>query len=802
MGVAGPVLLLESRRVCYAGAMQKSKSSSSVVHHGSRIVSKKMWRARSKSQSRAVPSVTSTWTPQGHCVWSNVTGAQVVLADTSLVQLTDLERRLLQKVALAKLQALNLGVAVRVPSETLAGEAPHKPKRRPHLLKRKALTTSFFDTVAGKGADKDKDPVAGSGLVFGIPISQCLENDRLARGSEGSGVLEADKSRLRRRSHHGSRSSCASLSDSAHPEESGSCESLDLVAGSVPGQLDALGSTGDLLGLEEREPGVPSLVAACCRHLEAHGLHTLGIFRVSSSKKRVRQLREVFDSGKETQLDDQVCPHDVATLLKEFFRDLPEPLLCRDLYHAFVRTQRIRNRRLQLEALQHLVQQLPVPNRDTLWALLTFLSKVALHAGDYTDERGESVAGNKMDSSNLATLFAPNILHRIRPGSAKDVSAETSDERADAISVVRAMIDQHQALFTVSAELLDEVYLHLMDSHPEALDHLLRRRGVPTDMGDTGVDPDSDPLGAEPHTVRRVWSREEFLHESAAMGGPDMGMRPRHKERLRHSKKHWWEEAEDGSSDAGSSPRRKSSPVLLDASPSVITASLKIPAPIAAEDDLTPVGATRSRQRHASTSGSDSSAVVPLPRALSPASSVSPPPSWASSPPNSPDGTVTCVDYLPDHPSRQQRAVALTAKEITPVILHKVTFAQAGGEQRMQLLSQPGGGELLPKSASASCVPPCPERDQPPPASISSIGGAVMRSKTADIERILRIHQPVEPADAKKYSKRRYTDARHQTGLLPDCEAPASAAPSSRPVPVYKRRELIASDPSDHETFL
>ena len=50
------------------GAMQKSKSSSSVVHHGSRVA-KKIWRARSKSQSRATSSATSTWTPQvSNCI--------------------------------------------------------------------------------------------------------------------------------------------------------------------------------------------------------------------------------------------------------------------------------------------------------------------------------------------------------------------------------------------------------------------------------------------------------------------------------------------------------------------------------------------------------------------------------------------------------------------------------------------------------------------------------------------------------------------------------------------------------------
>jgi hypothetical protein len=51
------------------------------------------------------------------------------------------------------------------------------------------------------------------------------------------------------------------------------------------------------------------------------------------------QLREDFDCGKDIILGEDHCPHDVATLLKEYFRDLPEPLLCRDLYQAFVQTQ-------------------------------------------------------------------------------------------------------------------------------------------------------------------------------------------------------------------------------------------------------------------------------------------------------------------------------------------------------------------------------------------------------------------------------------------------------------------------------
>jgi hypothetical protein len=66
---------------------------------------------------------------------------------------------------------------------------------------------------------------------------------------------------------------------------------VDRMAGSVPGLLDTLscGSTADI-SYGDREPSIPQIVQACFRHLENFGLHTLGIFRVSSSKKRVRQV--------------------------------------------------------------------------------------------------------------------------------------------------------------------------------------------------------------------------------------------------------------------------------------------------------------------------------------------------------------------------------------------------------------------------------------------------------------------------------------------------------------------------------
>jgi len=82
--------------------------------------------------------------------------------------------------------------------------------------------------------------------------------------------------------------------------------------------------------------------------------------------------------------------------------------------------------------------------------------------------------GNKMDSNNLATVFAPNILHCIKPGS-KDIQ-DRSEDRLDIINVVRTLIDNYKEIFTLSAELLDEVYSHMIDSYPEALEQLLNKK--------------------------------------------------------------------------------------------------------------------------------------------------------------------------------------------------------------------------------------------------------------------------------------------------------------------------------------
>lgn len=52
---------------------------------------------------------------QGSCCWVDGSGRCVRLTDSSLLTLSEVERRALQQAALARLQQLNLGTTIKIP---------------------------------------------------------------------------------------------------------------------------------------------------------------------------------------------------------------------------------------------------------------------------------------------------------------------------------------------------------------------------------------------------------------------------------------------------------------------------------------------------------------------------------------------------------------------------------------------------------------------------------------------------------------------------------------------------------------
>lgn len=400
----------------------------------------KIWKSRTKSQTRT-PQL-AIWMPEGNCCWRSSLGQRITLdRNVHLLELSEIERPAYQRIALARLKAININCDI--PKESNVVE---KPKRRAVLLRKKAATTNIFEGKDGKYKDE-----SNKNLVFGIPLSKCIQNDKVLKRSTS---LQSENE--------------IQLGVDSQRRGTELLDPMDLILrmGEDKPTLRSFLNSG---------PQVPKIIKACFQHLETYGLCTLGLFRVSSSKKRVRQLREGFDRGDELELDSEFHPHDVAQLLKEYFRDLPEPLLTRDLYGPLLNSLRLKH--LTSDAQRWLISLLPVNNRDTLWALVTFLSKVAEHSEDRRNLHGEIVAGNKMDAHNLATLIGPNVLRYSNSG--KEFLVENNaraEERSDVILVVRNIIEQYRKLFEVRIEDLDAVYRRLQLEDPEGLDAVIKWR--------------------------------------------------------------------------------------------------------------------------------------------------------------------------------------------------------------------------------------------------------------------------------------------------------------------------------------
>ncbi|KAM8747783.1 rho GTPase-activating protein 36 isoform 1-T1 [Acanthopagrus schlegelii] len=456
----------------------------------------------------------------GDHTWATMLGQSVRLQPVPIQSLSELERARLQEVALYHLEERDLDFKISIPREI---------RKRRKSLRRK------FDSFSKEKKERESAPKA-----FGIPLSQVIANDRAYKRRQDAlkesrrDCLDLEASILRFRAEkrqffNGNKplvssssitggGPCSPSANSVAPapiyenqnkplsptfvDNSGrqrrgglSVDSISDLVDSQSRLLEALqlshpaelelkkaaggsteGRTQTKLSLNPIYRQVPRVLERCCSHIENHGLQTVGIFRVGSSKKRVRQLREDFDMGVDVQLDEEHSVHDVAALLKEFLRDMPDPLLPRELYPAFLHANLLRGTD-QLQYLQHLLYLLPPCNCDTLLRLLSLLHTVQSFAQDSVGTNDEEIPGNKMTAANLAVIFGPNLLQRERGSdSSPHIYAMGIEDSTAIISVTLVLVQNYKRLFTVSAELQQEVLMSLIQTDPDIIDYLLRRK--------------------------------------------------------------------------------------------------------------------------------------------------------------------------------------------------------------------------------------------------------------------------------------------------------------------------------------
>lgn len=144
-----------------------------------------------------------------------------------------------------------------------------------------------------------------------------------------------------------------------------------------------------------------------------------GIFRLSGSEKRIKELKTVFDSpdryGKGLDWAGYTV-HDAANVLRRYLNQLPEPIVPLDLYSRF--REPLRGHTMQamdgepnfhwtpdftledaIKVYQQLITELPPLNRQLLLYILDLLAVFASKADE-----------NRMNAMNLSAIFQPGML--------------------------------------------------------------------------------------------------------------------------------------------------------------------------------------------------------------------------------------------------------------------------------------------------------------------------------------------------------------------------------------------------------
>ncbi|XP_036392052.1 stAR-related lipid transfer protein 13 isoform X6 [Megalops cyprinoides] len=145
---------------------------------------------------------------------------------------------------------------------------------------------------------------------------------------------------------------------------------------------------------------LPLSLQQALRYLRSQCLDQVGLFRKSGVKSRIQALRQMNESSPDDVNYEDQSAYDVADMVKQFFRDLPEPLLTSKLGETFLHIYQYVPKDQRLQAVQAAIMLMADENREVLQTLLCFLSDVT-----------SSVEENQMTPMNIAVCLAPSLFH-------------------------------------------------------------------------------------------------------------------------------------------------------------------------------------------------------------------------------------------------------------------------------------------------------------------------------------------------------------------------------------------------------
>ncbi|KAL5113578.1 Rho-type GTPase activating protein Rga1 [Pleosporales sp. CAS-2024a] len=188
---------------------------------------------------------------------------------------------------------------------------------------------------------------------------------------------------------------------------------------------------------------VPALLENAITAMRSMDMSIEGVFRKNGNLKALRELEEEVDAKGVEQVDlNSKNPVILANLLKRFLRLMPDPVLTLKLYRLFMVANDIEDEEQRKKVLHLVLCLLPKAHRDTMEVLFRFLNWVSsFHTVD-------EESGNKMDTWNIATVMAPNILRE-----SNDKEMRTVDQGA--VKVVFDLIENNDEFSEVPPEIME-----------------------------------------------------------------------------------------------------------------------------------------------------------------------------------------------------------------------------------------------------------------------------------------------------------------------------------------------------------
>ncbi|XP_022595130.1 rho GTPase-activating protein 23-like isoform X4 [Seriola dumerili] len=236
--------------------------------------------------------------------------------------------------------------------------------------------------------------------------------------------------------------------------------------------------------LEECQPGannkfIPMIVEICCGLVEDMGLEYTGIYRVPGNNAMVSMLQDQLNKGVDINPAEEKWQdlNVVSSLLKSFFRKLPEPLFTNDKYNDFIDANRMENASDRLKTMKKLIRDLPDHYYHTLKFLVGHLKTVA----DHSDK-------NKMEPRNLALVFGPTLV-RTSEDNMKDMVTHMPDR----YKIVETLIQHYTWFFTEELDKDEKTPVDTEDVQPAPnIDHLLSNIGRTALLGEASDSTNSD----------------------------------------------------------------------------------------------------------------------------------------------------------------------------------------------------------------------------------------------------------------------------------------------------------------------